>query len=115
MGAIDIGGLPRFGPQTSANVRLGQDVVQRASTTSTRSRGRHLVKAGALVEHYRDDEFNPTFSLGIFRFASLTTFLRNVPAQFIGLTPEGDINRALELDALSASTSRTTSQVDAAT
>ncbi len=50
-------------------------------------------KAGALAERYRDDEFNPTFSLGIFRFANLSAFLRNQPAQFIGLTPQSDVNR----------------------
>ena len=92
MGAIDIGGFPRFGTQTSANLLLGQDVFSGQYDLS-HTRGRHFFKAGALVEHYRDDEFNPTFSLGIYRFANLSAFLRNVPAQFIGLTPEGDTNR----------------------
>lgn len=92
VGSIDIGGLPRFGTQSSANVRLSQDVYS-VQYDLTQSRGRHYLRTGTLVEHYRDDEFNPTFSLGIFRFASLATFLRNTPAQFIGLTPEGDIHR----------------------
>jgi len=92
VGAIDIGGFPRFGTQTSANVQLRQNVVS-AQYDLARARGRHLVKAGTLVERYQDDEFNPTFSLGIFRFANLSTFLRNVPAQFIGLTPQGDLRR----------------------
>lgn len=92
MGAIDIGGFPRFGTQTSANLLLGQDVFSGAYDV-THVRGRHLLEAGALVERYQDDEFNPTFSLGIFRFANLAAFLRNQPAQFIGLTPESDVNR----------------------
>ena len=92
IGAIDIGGFPRFGTQSSANLLLGQDIYS-AQYDLSHSRGRHLAKAGLLVEHYRDDEFNPTFSHGIFRFANLSAFLRNVPAQFIGLTPEGDTNR----------------------
>ena len=92
VGAIDIGGFPRFGTQSSANLLLGQDVFSLQYDIS-HSRGRHLFKAGALAEHYRDDEFNPTFSLGIYRFANLSAFLRNVPAQFIGLTPESDVNR----------------------
>ena len=92
MGAIDIGGIPRFGPQLSANLRLRQDVVS-LSYDITQSRGRHFLKAGAIAEHYVSSEFNPTFSLGVYRFASLTTFLRNQPANFIGLTPEGDVNR----------------------
>ena len=36
---------------------------------------------------------NPTFSLGVYRFANLRTFLRNVPASFIGLTPEAQFDR----------------------
>jgi hypothetical protein len=92
MGAIDIGGFPRFGTQASANVQLRQEVYS-GQYDLAYARGPHLIKAGGLIEHYRDDEFNPTFSLGIFRFDSLSTFLRNVPAQFIGLTPEGDVRR----------------------
>ena len=92
MGAIDIGGIPRFGPQLSANVRLRQDVFS-LQYDITLSRGRHFLKAGVLAEHYVSSEFNPTFSLGVFRFANLAAFLRNTPAQFIGLTPQGDLNR----------------------
>jgi len=92
MGAIDIGGIPRFGPQTSANLRLRQDVVS-LQYDLHHNRGQHLLKAGALVERYAADEFNPTFSLGVYRFLSLTTFLRNQPQSFIGLTPQGDTNR----------------------
>jgi hypothetical protein len=36
---------------------------------------------------------NPTFSLGIYRFANLRNFLLNVPANFVGLTPQGAIDR----------------------
>jgi len=92
VGAIDIGGFPRFGTQSSANLRLRQDVYSGAYDLA-HTRGRHFLKAGGLVEHYVDDEFNPTFSLGIFRFANLPAFLRNVPASFIGLTPQSDTNR----------------------
>ena len=92
LGAIDIGGIPRFGPQLSADLELRQDVYS-AQYDVTHARGRHLMKTGVLVDHYRDSEFNPTFSLGVFRFANLAAFLRNTPASFIGLTPGGDINR----------------------
>jgi hypothetical protein len=92
MGDIDIGGVPRFGPQTSANLILRQDVLS-AAADFTHGRGRHLFKGGLLVERFRDREFNPTFSLGIFTFPSLETFLRNRPQRFIGLTPEGDLER----------------------
>ncbi len=93
LGAIDIGGLPRFGPQLSADLRLNQDVYT-GQYDLTQTRGAHLLRAGVIVDHYRDREANPTFSLGVFRFGDLSLFLQNRPASFIGLTPEGDINRA---------------------
>jgi hypothetical protein len=92
MGAIDIGGIPRFGPQLSADVQLRQDVLS-LQYDVTHSRGNHLFRGGVLAEHYVASEYNPTFSLGVFRFASLRNFLVNSPALFIGLTPEGDVNR----------------------
>lgn len=93
MGAIDIGGLPRFGPQLSADLDLDQDVYS-GQIDLVHGRGRHLLKAGGLVERYRATEFNPTFSRGVYRFASLPTFLAGSAASFIGLTPDGDVNRA---------------------
>jgi hypothetical protein len=92
MGAIDIGGIPRFGPQLSADVRLSQSVFS-GQYDLMHARGRHYLKAGALIERYIDEEFNPTFSLGVFTFPDLASFMRNQPLRFIGLTPQGDINR----------------------
>jgi hypothetical protein len=91
-GAIDIGGMKRFGPQSSANLRLVQNVFS-LSNDLTHVRGRHTIKAGGLVERYQDNMVNPTFSLGIYRFANLNTFLRAAPATFIGLTPEAQFDR----------------------
>ncbi len=51
------------------------------------------MKAGALVEHYQDNMVNPTFSLGIYSFPNLSAFLRNVPNNFVGLTPEAQFDR----------------------
>jgi hypothetical protein len=92
VGDIDIGGLKRFGPQSSANVQLVQNVFS-LQHDLTHTRGRHLFKTGGLVERYQDNMVNPTFSLGIYRFASLATFLRNAPVSFVGLTPQGAIDR----------------------
>lgn len=91
-GAIDIGGMKRFGPQSSANLRLVQNVFS-LSNDLVHTRGRHTIKAGGLVERYQDNMVNPTFSLGIYRFANLNTFLRATPATFIGLTPESQFDR----------------------
>lgn len=92
VGDIDIGGMQRFGPQSSANLRLAQNVYS-GQYDLTHTRGRHLFKAGALVERYRDFMTNPTFSLGIYTFANVRAFLENRPTRFVGLPPEGDINR----------------------
>jgi hypothetical protein len=92
VGDIDIGGMQRFGPQTSANLRLSQNVYS-GQYDVTHTRGSHLLKAGVLAERYRDFMTNPTFSLGIFAFANLRTFLTNRPLRFVGLGPGGDFNR----------------------
>lgn len=92
VGDIDVGGMQRFGPQSSADVRLSQNVYS-GQYDITHARGKHLLKAGALVEHYRDFETNPTFSLGIYTFANVRAFLENRPTRFVGLPSEGDIRR----------------------
>ncbi len=92
MGDIDIGGLRRFGPQSSVDVRLIQNVFS-AQNDLVYLRGGHLLKMGGLAEHYQDNMVNPTFSLGIYSFPNLTTFLRNTPTSFVGLTPEAQFDR----------------------
>jgi hypothetical protein len=92
IGNIDIGGVPRFGPQTSVSVRLTQNVFGFEHGV-VHTRGRHLIRAGGLVERYQNNMVNPTFSLGIFTFNTLADFLGNRPARFLGLTPEGALDR----------------------
>ena len=92
VGDIDIGGMQRFGPQSSANLRLAQDVFS-GQYDVTHTRGRHLLKAGFVAEHYHDFMTNPTFSLGIYTFANVRAFLENRATRFVGLGPTGDINR----------------------
>ncbi len=93
MGGIDIGGIPgRFGPQTSADLVIKQGVFG-GEYSFVQARGSHLIKGGALVEHYKDDLYNPTFSLGIYTFGNLEGFLRNTPTRFVGLTPEASLFR----------------------
>jgi hypothetical protein len=91
-GAIDVGGMRRFGPQSSVNVRLVQNVFA-LQHDAVHARGRHVLKAGGLVERYQANMVNPTFSLGIFGFPSLNAFLRAAPTTFIGLTPEAQFDR----------------------
>ena len=92
VGDIDIGGIPRFGPQSSGNLSLVQNVYGLEHGV-VHTRGRHFLKAGALAEHYRDNMYNPTFSLGIFAFADVAAFLANRPVRFVGLTPDAALDR----------------------
>jgi hypothetical protein len=92
VGDIDIGGMQRFGPQSSANLRLAQNVYS-GQYDLVHMRGRHLLKAGTLAEYYRDYMTNPTFSLGIYTFANVRAFLENRATRFVGLGPQGDVNR----------------------
>ncbi|HMY73208.1 MAG TPA: TonB-dependent receptor, partial [Blastocatellia bacterium] len=92
LGSIDIGGIPRFGTQSSGNLRLTQNVYSFAQNL-VHTRGRHILKFGSLFERYQDNMVNPTFSLGIYTFADLSSFLRAVPRQFVGLTPDAQLDR----------------------
>jgi hypothetical protein len=93
MGGIDIGGIPgRLGPQTSVNVKLVQNVTS-FEYGLTRTEGKHLLKIGGLGEHYQDNLYNPTFALGIHTFTNLRGFLLGTPQRFLGLTPEGALDR----------------------
>jgi len=92
VGNIDIGGIPRFGPQTSVSVRLTQNVFG-FEHGLVHTRGRHIIKAGGVAERYQDNMVNPTFSLGIWTFANLRNFLTNNPQSFLGLTPNGALDR----------------------
>lgn len=92
IGNIDVGGLLRFGPQGSVNLRLVQNVYG-IEDGLVLQRGRHSIKTGVLVERYQDNMVNPTFSLGQFTFNDLPSFLQNRPVRFIGLTPNGALDR----------------------
>ena len=92
VGNIDIGGANRFGPQSSVSVQLVQNVFGVEDGLSM-VRGRHSLKAGGLAERYQDNMVNPTFSLGIFTFADVQSFLQNRPQRFVGLTPQGQFDR----------------------
>jgi hypothetical protein len=92
MGDLDVGGLLRLGPQSSVDVKLTQNVFS-FSDGLVHTRGKHLLKFGGLAERYQDNMVNPTFSLGIYTFADLSSFLQNRPRQFVGLTPEAQFDR----------------------
>ena len=92
VGNIDVGGLNRFGTQSSVDVRFLQQVMS-VQGDVTATRGRHLLKFGGVAERYLQNMVNPTFSLGTYSFANLRALLENRPTSFIGLTPQGQFDR----------------------
>jgi hypothetical protein len=92
VGNIDVGGLNRFGTQSSVDVRFLQQVIGAQGDIAT-TRGRHLIKFGGIAERYLQNMVNPTFSLGTYSFASVSDFLQNNATSFIGLTPQGEFDR----------------------
>lgn len=92
LGSIDIGGIPRFGTQSSVNVQLVQNLFS-FSDNMVRTQGKHIFKMGGMVERYQDNMVNPTFSLGIYNFPDIRSFLENKSNRFIGLTPEAQFDR----------------------
>lgn len=92
VGNIDIGGMPRFGPQTSVNVKLTQNVFG-LEDSLVYIREKHSLKLGGLAERYQDNMVNPTFSLGIYTFGGIRDFLQNRPQRFLGLPPNGALDR----------------------
>lgn len=91
VGDIDLGGV-RWGPQSSVNLRLTQNVYGFEYGVAHQSR-RHLLKAGFLSERYQDNMVNPTFSLGIHTFTNVASFLQGTSTRFIGLPPGGPFDR----------------------
>jgi hypothetical protein len=92
IGNIDVGGLQRFGTQSSVDVRFLQQVTSLEGHI-TWTRGHHVMTAGMLAEHYQQDMVNPTFSLGTYSFANLRALMENRPTSFIGLTPAAEFDR----------------------
>jgi hypothetical protein len=92
IGNIDVGGLQRFGTQSSVDVRFLQQVTSFQGDLVW-TRGRHLVRGGGLAERYEQDMVNPTFSLGTYSFANLRAFMENRPTSFIGLSPTARFDR----------------------
>jgi hypothetical protein len=92
VGSIDIGGIPRFGTQSSVDFRNAQNVWG-IEPSLTLIRGKHQLIAGMVAEHYQCNMVNPTFGLGIYTFGDLRDFLQNRAQQFLGLTPEGQLDR----------------------
>ena len=57
------------------------------------SRGKHLLKAGALIEHLRTNKLTATNVRGTYTFPSLAGFLDGAPNRFVGVAPGARLER----------------------
>ena len=63
------------------------------SDDASYSKGRHLLKAGALVEHLRTNKLTATNIRGTYTFPSLTRLLAATPSRFVGVLPGAQLER----------------------
>jgi hypothetical protein len=86
MGTIQISGLSQLGndnvPPSTQNIDYWT-----WSDDLTYTKGKHLLKTGALVEHAYADKLTTINSRGNYTFASLAQFLAGTPSRFQGVVP----------------------------
>ena len=93
MGDIDIGGMLRFGPQSSGNLRLTQNMTGLEDGLAL-IRGAPRIKIGGLLEHYQDNMFNPTFGARHLHFRRLQAIsARTGRCASSALPPEAQMDR----------------------
>jgi len=86
-------GSREFGPERTNPQH--QDVAYFTfSNDLAYSRGRHLVKAGALIERAQTETENSTSVRGRFSFPTVQRFLAGTPSRFIGVLPGYQLTRA---------------------
>jgi hypothetical protein len=86
MGAISVSGLTALG-NDSTTPSTNNVTYWTYSDDLAYTRGKHLVKIGALIEHAFTSKQTTTNSRGAYSFASLTTFLAGTARQFQGVLP----------------------------
>ena len=86
MGLILIGGLSQLGNYAAEPSTQNIDYWT-WSDDLTYTKGKHLLKTGALVEHAYASKLTTVNSRGTYTFANLAQFLAGVPSRFQGNAP----------------------------
>src|SRR5262245_13400619 len=92
MGLILIGGLSQLGNYAAEPSTQNIDYWT-WSDDLTYTRGKHLLKTGALVEHAYAQKLTTVNSRGTYTFANLAQFLSGVPSRFQGNAPDPKFER----------------------
>jgi len=92
MGLILIGGLSQLGNYAAEPSSQNID-YKTWSDDLAFTRGKHLLKTGALIEHAFADKLTTNHARGTYTFANLAQFLAGVPSRFQGNTPDSNFHR----------------------
>ena len=92
IGNISIGGVSGYGPNTSTPSVKSQRVFSWSDDVFY-TRGRHSLKFGGLINHYRTVDSNATAARGELTFPNLTSFLLAQPSRYRALTPGSHLSR----------------------
>jgi hypothetical protein len=92
MGTIQIAGLSQLGNDNISPSTQNVDYWT-WSDDVTYTRGKHLFKTGALIEHSYTPKLTTVNSRGLYTFANLTQFLAGTPSRFQGVLPGGTMTR----------------------
>lgn len=93
IGEIAVSGLDVFGP-TRNNPSNNDIEYFTFSNDLSASKGRHLLKAGVLIERVHTYSLTSTNLRGRFVFSSLQNFLAGSPSRFTGVLPGAQIERS---------------------
>jgi carboxypeptidase family protein/TonB-dependent receptor-like protein len=92
MGLILIGGLSQLGNYAAEPSTQNIDYWT-WSDDLTYTKGKHLLKTGALIEHAYADKLTTVNSRGTYTFANLAQFLSGIPSRFQGNAPGAEFRR----------------------
>jgi hypothetical protein len=92
IGVVSVPGLTSLGGGAT-NPSTNNSFYWTFSDDVSYSRGRHLLKAGTLIERLRTNKLTATNIRGTYTFPSLTGFLAGVPNRFVGVPPGAQLER----------------------
>jgi carboxypeptidase family protein/TonB-dependent receptor-like protein len=92
MGTILIGGLSQLGNYAAEPSTQNIDYWT-WSDDLTYTKGKHLLKTGALIEHAFADKLTTVNTRGTYTFANMSQFLAGIPSRFQGNAPDSLFRR----------------------
>jgi hypothetical protein len=92
IGVISVGGLTPLGG-TANNPSTNNSFYWTFSDDVSYVKGRHLLKAGTLIEHTRTAKLTATGIRGAYTFGNLASFLSGVATRFVGVPPGANLDR----------------------